>query len=213
MTPRRWGMREGCCSKSIVQCRDDVVDRRTQTGKVPRKLRIKETKKQVGDACVDRVGQVVLKIPSGGERSEKVKSKLLIRPYQSEDEEAVIDLWERCELTRPWNDPRKDIRRKLEVRPDLFLVGEIGGAVVATIMIGYEGHRGWINYLAVAPDYRRRGIGRMLMTEAERLLRNEGCPKINLQVREENEAVIEFYRQLGYTIDRVVSMGKRLEHD
>ena len=82
-----------------------------------------------------------------------------IREFQPQDEEAVIILWERCRLVRPWNDPRKDISRKLKVRPDLFLVGVADGKVVATVMAGYDGHRGWINYLAVAPEERRRGRG------------------------------------------------------
>lgn len=136
-----------------------------------------------------------------------------VRPFALEDEEAVIDLWRRCNLLRPWNDPRKDIRRKLKVRPDLFLVGVLDGEIVATVMAGYEGHRGWINYLAVAPEHRRKGFGRRMMEEAERLLRAEGCPKINLQVRAENQEVVGFYERLGYAVDRVISMGKRLEHD
>src|SRR3954468_19955251 len=99
-----------------------------------------------------------------------------IRPFQLADELAVIDLWRRCNLTRPWNDPHKDIQRKLQVRPDLFLVAEDDGAIIGTAMCGYEGHRGWISYLGVCPDHRRRGVGRALMIEAERLLRLEGCP-------------------------------------
>lgn len=136
-----------------------------------------------------------------------------IRPFAVTDEATVIRLWERCELTRPWNDPRKDIRRKLAVRPDLFLVGVIGDEVVGSVMVGYEGHRGWINYLAVAPECRRQGLGRALMAEAERLLRREGCPKINLQVRTTNPAVLAFYQRLGYADDEVVSFGKRLVQD
>jgi ribosomal protein S18 acetylase RimI-like enzyme len=136
-----------------------------------------------------------------------------IRPYQPADEEAVLALWDRCGLTRPWNDPRKDIRRKLTVRPDLFLVAELDGAVIGTVMVGYDGHRGWINYLGVDPDWRRRGVGRALTAEAERLLRLEGCPKINLQVRTGNTEVIEFYRRVGFQTDDVVSMGRRLEED
>jgi ribosomal protein S18 acetylase RimI-like enzyme len=136
-----------------------------------------------------------------------------IRPFQIADEAAVVSLWQRCGLTRPWNDPAKDIRRKLRVRPDLFLVGVLGGEVVATVMVGYDGHRGWINYLGVAPERRRRGLGRAMMAEAERLLREAGCPKINLQVRTTNQGVIEFYKSIGYALDDVVSLGKRLEHD
>lgn len=136
-----------------------------------------------------------------------------IRPFQLRDEEAVVSLWRRCDLVRPWNDPHKDIRRKCKARPDLFLVGELDGRIVASVMAGYEGHRGWLNYLAVAPGYQRRGLARAIVTHAERLLQEEGCPKINLQIRTSNHGVIEFYQRLGYTTDDVVSMGKRLEHD
>ena len=138
---------------------------------------------------------------------------MLIRAFRTSDEQAVIDLWQRCELTRPWNDPRKDIARKLRVNPEMFLVGEIHGKIVATVMAGYDGHRGWINYLAVDPEHQREGLARAIMQEAERLLREAGCPKINLQVRSSNAGVIEFYRRIGYAMDDVVSMGKRLESD
>ena len=136
-----------------------------------------------------------------------------IRPFDPADEEAVVALWERCGLTRLWNDPRKDIRRKLAVRPDLFLVAGADGTIVGTVIAGYDGHRGWINYLGVDPACQRRGIGRALMDEAERLLRAVGCPKINLQVRNTNAPAIEFYRRIGFAADDVVSFGKRLEHD
>jgi len=138
---------------------------------------------------------------------------LLVRPFELSDEPAVIALWERCGLTRSWNDPRKDIRRKLDVRPELFLVGLVEGIVVASVMAGYEGHRGWINYLAVLPEYQGKGFGRIMMGQAERRLLDLGCPKINLQVRSSNTKVIEFYRRLGYSVDDVVSMGKRLVRD
>jgi ribosomal protein S18 acetylase RimI-like enzyme len=136
-----------------------------------------------------------------------------IRPFEPADEAAVIALWQRCGLTRPWNDPKKDIRRKLRVRPDYFLVGVLDGAVVATAMLGYDGHRGWVYYLGVDPDHQNKGFGQAVMAEAERLLREAGCPKINLQVRTTNQKVIDFYRRLGYALDEVVSLGKRLEHD
>jgi ribosomal protein S18 acetylase RimI-like enzyme len=138
---------------------------------------------------------------------------VIVRAFQPSDEASVIELWRRCDLLRPWNDPHKDIARKIKVRPDLFLVGELDGAIVATAMAGYDGHRGWINYLGVDPDHRRAGLARQIMSEAERLLRKEGCSKINLQVRSSNAQAIEFYRQIGFAIDDVVSMGKRLESD
>ena len=137
-----------------------------------------------------------------------------IRPYQpAADQAAVVDLWRRCDLVRPWNDPHKDIVRKLKVNGEWFLVGEIEGRIVATVMAGYEGHRGWINYLAVLPERRAAGLGRAMMEEAERRLRRLGCPKINLQIRRGNEEVAGFYSALGYVEDDVISMGKRLDHD
>lgn len=136
-----------------------------------------------------------------------------LRPYRETDESAVLALWRECGLLRPWNDPRKDIRRKLRVNPEWFLVLEQGDALVGSVMAGYEGHRGWINYLAVASGARRTGLGRLLMAEAERLLRAAGCPKINLQVRTGNADVIAFYRRLGFAVDDCVSLGKRLEQD
>ena len=136
-----------------------------------------------------------------------------IRAFHPNDESAVVELWRRCGLVRPSNDPHKDIARKLLVRPDLFLVGLVDNTIVATAMAGYEGHRGWINYLAVAPEHRRTGLARQIMGEAERLLREAGCPKINLQVRSTNSEVIEFYRRIGFAVDDVVSLGKRLIED
>jgi ribosomal protein S18 acetylase RimI-like enzyme len=140
-------------------------------------------------------------------------TELQIRPYRSSDEAAVVELWLACKLVGSQNNPHKDIARKLRVNPEWFLVGELDGQIVATCMVGYEGHRGWINYLAVAPEYQRRGVARQIMEEAERLLRQAGCPKINLQVRTANAQVIEFYKSIGFKVDDVVSMGKRLEVD
>lgn len=136
-----------------------------------------------------------------------------IRPFHLSDTEAVIELWQACDLIRPWNDPRKDIRRKVDAQPELFLVGEVDGKIVAALMVGYDGHRGWLNYLGVSPEHRRNGCGREIVEAAEILLRARGCAKINLQVRSTNLEVIEFYRRLGYVQDEVVSFGKRLEHD
>ena len=138
---------------------------------------------------------------------------LVIRSYQPQDEEAVVQLWLQCNLVVPQNNPQRDIKRKLRVNPEWFLVGLADGKVVATCMAGYEGHRGWINYLAVSPHHRRQGIGRRIMEEAEKKLSAAGCPKINLQVREANRTVIQFYERIGYTRDLVASMGKRLEND
>lgn len=136
-----------------------------------------------------------------------------IRPYTPADETAVIALWQRCELTRPWNDPRKDIERKLTVQPELFFVGERDGTVLATAMAGFDGHRGWINYLAVSPDVQKQGLGRQLMSHVEQTLMAMGCPKLNLQVRAGNAQALAFYQAIGYGQDEVVSMGKRLISD
>ncbi|UTW44527.1 GNAT family acetyltransferase [bacterium SCSIO 12696] len=138
---------------------------------------------------------------------------LSIRPYHENDEAAVIALWSDCGLVVPQNNPAKDIARKLQVDRDLFLVGEADGQVVATVIGGYEGHRGWINYLAVAPQFQRLGYGRHLMDVVEARIKDKGCPKINLQVRNTNLSVIEFYKAIGYGDDHVIGLGKRLEQD
>ncbi|MDP9172675.1 MAG: GNAT family acetyltransferase [Planctomycetota bacterium] len=134
-----------------------------------------------------------------------------IRQFQPGDEPGVISLWQECDLIRPLNDPHKDIHRKLSVNPEMFLIGFFEGIIVASVMAGYEGHRGWLNYLAVAPEFRGRGFGKQMVAAAEDLLQNAGCPKINLQVRVTNPGVIAFYQRIGYSVDDVVSMGKRME--
>ncbi|MCJ0762815.1 GNAT family acetyltransferase [Variovorax terrae] len=138
---------------------------------------------------------------------------LAIRPFEAGDEPAVVALWQACGLVRPWNDPHKDIARKLTEQPELFLVGTLAGEVAATAMVGFDGHRGWVYYLAVAPGRQRLSLGRRLMQQAEQLLTARGCPKINLMVRSTNSGVIEFYRKLGYAADDAVPLGKRLIPD
>ncbi|HSZ46975.1 MAG TPA: GNAT family acetyltransferase [Streptosporangiaceae bacterium] len=137
----------------------------------------------------------------------------VIRSYLAEDREPLVALWSQCELTRPWNDPYLDIDRKLAADGANLVVLESGSELVGSVMVGYDGHRGWVNYLAVRPDHRGRGFGRLLMADAERRLRALGCPKLNLQVRGSNTAAIEFYRRLGFVVDDSVSLGLRLEHD
>ncbi len=137
-----------------------------------------------------------------------------IRPFIEADTEAIVTLWNAAGLVKPWNDPYRDIERKLAVQPELFLVAEAGdGTVMGTAMVGYEGHRGWVNYLAVADPARGTGLGRALMQEAERLLIQRGCPKINVQVRTANTEVLAFYERLGFAIDDAVSLGRRLIAD
>jgi ribosomal protein S18 acetylase RimI-like enzyme len=136
-----------------------------------------------------------------------------IRVFEEQDEAAVIALWQDCGLVVAHNDPRRDIARKLQVGGELFLVGVEKGELVASVMGGYEGHRGWVNYLAVSPAHQRGGYGRLLMQAMECRLLELGCPKLNLQIRSSNEAVIAFYNSIGYAQDPVVSMGKRLISD
>ena len=136
-----------------------------------------------------------------------------IRPFEDADEPAVIQLWERCGLLRPWNDPHKDIARKKRVQRELFVVGTIDGEIVAAAMAGYDGHRGWINYLAVDPAHQRQGLAAALMAHLEGKLRAMGCAKINLQIRRDNLEAIAFYQRIGFVEDAAVSYGKRLERD
>jgi ribosomal protein S18 acetylase RimI-like enzyme len=141
---------------------------------------------------------------------------ITIRPFADADEQAVVELWARCGLVRPWNDPHDDIARKRRVQPELFLVAVVdggagvGATIAGTVMAGYDGHRGWINYMATDPARRRQGIGRALMHAAEAGLARLGCPKINLQIRHDNRDAIAFYQRIGFSDDAVVSMGKRL---
>lgn len=136
-----------------------------------------------------------------------------IRPFRDEDEPAVVALWRACGLTRPWNDPHKDIARKRVVQREMFLVGELEGRVVATAMAGYDGHRAWMYYLAVDPAHQRQGFGTLLVRRIEEEMLVRGCPKVSLLVRSTNEQVRAFYRKLGYAQDDSVPLGKRLIPD
>lgn len=143
---------------------------------------------------------------------------LQIRPFEAGDESAAVALWRDCGLLRPWNDPHKDIARKQAVQPGLFLVALLQGRVrenvlVGTAMGGYDGHRGSVYYLAVAPGRQRLAIGRSLMERVEQQLLAMGCPKINVLVRTTNVQVIAFYEKLGYARDDAFSLGKRLIPD
>lgn len=139
--------------------------------------------------------------------------RMEIRSFAPSDTDSVVEVWRVCGLTRPWNDPYRDIERKLTVQPELFLVGVIDGAVVGSIMAGYDGHRGWLNYLAIAPSHRGAGLGRRLVAEAEARLESLGCPKVNLQVRADNTEAMRFYASIGYAADAAVSMGRRIIAD
>jgi ribosomal protein S18 acetylase RimI-like enzyme len=136
-----------------------------------------------------------------------------IRPFEESDRAGLIELWHRCDLTRPWNDPDRDVDRKLARDGELLLVGVVDGSIVATVMAGYDGHRGWVNYLAVDPDHRGSGHGAAVMRAAEARLLALGCPKVNLQIRTSNADAVAFYESIGYSMDDVVSMGRRLIDD
>lgn len=138
---------------------------------------------------------------------------LVIRSFRESDKDEVIGLWKECNLVVPWNDPQRDIERKQSVQSELFLIGLIQEEIIATAMVGYEGHRGWVNYLAVKPKFQCQGIGKQMMEEAERRLLQMGCPKLQVQIRNTNDGVIKFYRKLGYIQDEVVNLGKRLISD
>lgn len=137
--------------------------------------------------------------------------QLRIRPYDERDAAQVVELWHRAGVSRPWNDPERDIERKLVVQRELFLVGTLGERVVASAMAGYDGHRGWLYYLAVDPTLQRSGIGRRLVERVEAELRACGCPKLNLQVRADNRAALRFYESLGYAVEDNIALGKRLD--
>ena len=138
---------------------------------------------------------------------------MIIRPFAEGDRAAVIELWRRCGLVVPWNDPAADIDRKLRVDPDLFVVGLKESVLVASAMGGYDGHRGSIFYLAVDPGHRGRGCGAKIVDHIADLLRRRGCPKLNILVRGANREVVDFYRRLGFTPDEVICLGKRLIDD
>lgn len=137
----------------------------------------------------------------------------VIRPLADADVDAVVQLWEDCGLTRPWNDPHADIRRARAVWPDLLLVAVDGSGLIGSVMAGYDGHRGWLYYLATAPTRRGEGIGRRLVQEAEARLLALGCPKVMLMVRAGNDTVLEFYDALDYTRETSRLTGKRLIPD
>lgn len=136
-----------------------------------------------------------------------------IRPFEPSDTEAVVTLWQEVGLTRPWNNPYQDIRRKMTVQPELFLVATDADDLVGTVMAGYDGHRGWLYYLATAPARTGQGIGRRLVETAEERLLAMGCPKVQLLVRPENGGVHDFYATLGYEPFDSWTTGKRLIAD
>ena len=123
---------------------------------------------------------------------------------------AIIAMWEACRLTRPWNDPAADIALAARGPDSTILLGRVEGTLAATVMVGHDGHRGAVYYLAVSREARGHGHGRTMMDAAEDWLRGRGVPKLNLMVRRDNLAVGGFYDALGYGEDDVVVRSKRL---
>jgi len=136
--------------------------------------------------------------------------KFDIVKYRSEFEDAVVELWRKCNLIVPQNDPVEDIQKKVDFQPNLFFVGLLDNKVIGSVMVGYEGHRGWLNYLAVLPEYQNSGYGRKLVEKAIAELEKLGCLKVNLEVRKSNASVIAFYKHLGFKDNQVVGLGKRI---
>ena len=134
---------------------------------------------------------------------------MIIRKFETADTEKVVDVWDKCGLLYPANDPYMEIRNKTSFQPDLFLVGESDGQVMASVMIGYEGRRGWINYLAVLPEYQGKGYGRTLVEHSLELLKEIGAPKVNLLVRPTNTKVQAFYEKCGFEFEEVTMMSYR----
>ena len=144
---------------------------------------------------------------------QKSSSNFAIRQFVPNDTNRIIFIWEQCDLVRNWNNPNFDIQRKLNFQKELFFVGLLNDEIIATAMFGYDGHRGWLNYFAVLPNFQKRGFGKKLMTFGEMALIEKGCPKLNLQIRNDNTKAINFYQKVGYKEDAAVSFGKRLIED
>ena len=139
-----------------------------------------------------------------------MKNKIIIRNFKFSDMEEVINLWDLCGLIVPSNNPETDIELKMKFQPELFFVAESEGKITGSVMTGYDGHRGWLNYLGVHPDHRKNGCGRLLIEYSIEKLKELGCPKINLQVRNSNTAVKDFYKKLGFLEHEVTSMQLKL---
>jgi ribosomal protein S18 acetylase RimI-like enzyme len=136
---------------------------------------------------------------------------LAIAPVEDGDVVAVIALWQRCGLTRPWNDPAADIALARKGTNAAVLAGRDGEAIVASAMVGHDGHRGWVYYVAVDPDHRQRGYGRAIMAAAEDWLRQAGIAKLQLMVRPDNSMVQAFYESIGYDEQERIIYAKWLD--
>lgn len=146
---------------------------------------------------------------AAGKRGETVGFEIV--KYNQDYQKALVELWKECNLIVPQNDPIEDIQKKLEFQPELFFIGLLDERLIGSVMAGYEGHRGWLNYLAVLPDYQKKGYGRKLVEKAIMELEKLGCLKLNVQIRESNISAVQFYERLGFRDDHVVSLGLRLK--
>ncbi len=133
-----------------------------------------------------------------------------IGELRADEADAAVALWQACGLTRPWNDPHADLKLALDTPTATILAGRIDGRLVATVMTGFDGHRGWVYYLAVSPDAQRAGHGAAMMRAAEHWLRARGAPKLNLMVRGDNIAATGFYQAIGYDRSDVIVLQKFL---
>jgi ribosomal protein S18 acetylase RimI-like enzyme len=136
---------------------------------------------------------------------------LAIAPMEDADGDSVVALWQRCGLTRPWNDPSADIAFARRGPNSTILIGRHDGAVVATVMVGHDGHRGWFYYLGVDPALQGRGFGRAMTQAAEAWLAERGIAKAQLMVRADNDRVRAFYEALGYGEQQRVIFAKWLD--
>jgi ribosomal protein S18 acetylase RimI-like enzyme len=136
---------------------------------------------------------------------------LSIAAIADDDIASVIALWQRCGLTRPWNNPAADIALARKGRNAAVLVGRDGRGIVASVLVGHDGHRGWVYYVAVDPDCRHKGYGRIVMDAAEGWLRGHGIEKLQLMVRPDNRQVQAFYQSLGYIEQERIVYAKWLD--
>ena len=143
--------------------------------------------------------------------SRTASHALTIKAIEDGDTAEVIALWQRCGSTRPWNDPAGDIALARKETNATVLLGRNDGALVASVLVGHDGHRGWVYYVTVDPDHRFKGYGRVIMTAAENWLRARGIEKLQLMVRGDNAKVHAFYRSLGYYDQERVVFAKWLD--
>lgn len=134
-----------------------------------------------------------------------------IRPIRDGDEDGVVALWDACGLTRPWNAPHDDIALARRTPQSEIFVGARGSTIIASVMCGSDGHRGWIYYLAVSPEHRMTGLGRAIMAHGEAWLRDLGVPKVELMIRPDNAAVRAFYETIGYAVEDRIVMSRRID--